>query len=216
MNIILSWWCRIFLHPIIKRLFIKKVAGIENMPKGNFILCSNHTSYLDEIALGYICIPRKFRFIGQTDGHKGIFKLVLYAVYSLAGVIQLNRNDSESKKEVLERAVDYLKKGDIIIIYPEGTRSRIGQIGKGKWGVAKLFLQTGLPIVPVGIKGAFKLLPPGGKLKIERAIEINIGSPLVFPKEMSQAGQSEETEQYKKILQDITNKTMKEIAKLCQ
>lgn len=145
-----------------------------------------------------------------------IFDLFLYAVYSLAGVIQLNRNDSESKKEVLERAVDYLKKGDIIIIYPEGTRSRIGQIGKGKWGVAKLFLQTGLPIVPVGIKGAFKLLPPGGKLKIERAIEINIGSPLVFPKEMSQAGQSEETEQYKKILQDITNKTMKEIAKLCQ
>jgi len=215
MNSPLSWWCRIFLHPIIKRLFIKETKGIENLPQGNFILASNHCSYLDEIALGYICVPRRFRFIGQIDRYKGLAKIALRLIYFLTGVIRLNRKEAESKREVLEKAVDYLKKGDIVIIYPEGTRSRTGKMGKGKWGVAKLFLRTGIPLLPVGTKGAFELLPPGGKLKVKRIIEINIGKPLVFPQEMSMAKElSKDSVQYEKILQHITDKTMKEIAKL--
>ena len=215
MNSPLSWWCKFFLCPAIKALFIKQVKGIENIPQGNFILAGNHLSYLDQIILGYICVPRRFRFIGQTDRFKGLSKLLLYIVYSAAGVIFLNRKDPESKKQVLEKSIQFLKKGDIIIIYPEGTRSRTGKIGKGKWGVAKLYLKSGVPILPAGIKGTFEIFPPRGKIKIKRIVEVNIGKTLAFPQEMSKTnGLDEESKEYQEILQNITDKTMEEIAKL--
>ena len=72
MNPAISWFCKIFLKPIVDWLLIKEVKGLENIPTGPFILVSNHVSYLDIIINGYLCVPRKFHFIGQFDGFEGI------------------------------------------------------------------------------------------------------------------------------------------------
>ena len=215
MNIVVSWFCKIFLAPIVKKLFIKEVKGWENIPKGNFILASNHQSHLDELATAYLCVPRRYHFIGQTDNYRGFTKFWLYVLYFIAGVIHLNRKSKESKKETIQEAIKVLKERDVLIIYPEGTRTRTGKIGKGKWGIAKIFLETGKPILPVGIKGTFELMPPGGKLKIKRLIKINIGKPLYFKEEfegMKKNNQNpKETEE---VLIKITNRVMENISSL--
>ena len=215
MNPILSWFCKIFLAPIVKILLVKKTQGFENIPKRNFILVSNHQSYIDIIISSYICVPRKFHFIGQTDGWKGMVKPLIKTIYFLGGVIPLDRTREESRMEAVERAIEVLKNGDVLIIYPEGRRSTNGEIQEGKIGTARIFLKTGVPILPAGIKGTFELMPPKGKLRIKRIIEINVGSPLFFEKELEEARNlDEDSERYHQITQEITDKMMEEVSNL--
>jgi len=215
MNPLFSWFCKIFLQPLVHWLFIKEVKGWENIPKRNFILVSNHQSYLDIIIDSYLCVPGRFHFIGQIEGFKIPLKWLIASLYFFSGVIPLNRKNEQSREKVVKEAISVLKKGDILIIYPEGRRSNNGEIQEGKPGVAKIFLKTGIPILPAGIKGTFELFPPKGKLKIKRIIKINIGKPLFFKEELERAKKLEEnSEGYQQILQKITNKTMEEINNL--
>jgi len=218
MNKIISWFCHIFLRPLVKILFIKEVKGWENIPKRNFILAPNHSSHLDQIATGYVCVPRKFHYIGQIDRYKGFDRILLNVLYFVAGVIRVHRKNEESKKEAVEKSIEVLKKRASLIIYPEGTRTRNGKIGEGKPGIAKIFLKAGVPILPVGIKGTFELMPPGsGFPKIKREVKINIGKPLFFEEEFEKAKNlSEDSIEYQEILEKITQKVMKEIAVLVE
>jgi 1-acyl-sn-glycerol-3-phosphate acyltransferase len=216
MNPIISWFCKIFLAPLVKKLFIKEVRGLESFPKRNFILVSNHQSYLDIIISSYLCVPRKFHFIGQIDGWKGISKFFIKFLYFLSGVIPLDRTKEESREKVVEKAIEILKRGDTLVIYPEGRRSTNGEMQEGKLGAAKIFLKTGVPILPVGFKGTFELLPPKGKLKIKRIIKINVGSPLFFEKEFEKGNSLDENSiECQQIIQKITDKMMEEIFNLC-
>lgn len=212
MNLLFSWFCKIFLKPLVHWLFIKEVKGWENIPKRNFILVSNHQSYLDVIINSYLCVPRRFHFIGQIEGFKIPLKWFISSIYFLSGVIPLNRRDERSREKVVKEAISVLKKGDILIIYPEGRRSENGEIQEGKLGTAKIFLKTGIPIVPAGIKGTFELWPPHGKLKIKRIVKINIGKPLFFREEFILAQNlNENSKEYQGVLQKITDKIIEEI-----
>ena len=204
-----SWFCKIFLAPVVKKLFIKEIKGRENIPERNFILVSNHQSYLDIVVDGYLCVPRKFHFIGKIDGFRGIMKWLICFLYFIAGVIPLDRRNKESRKKVIAQAIKILRKGDILIIYPEGKRSLNKEIQEGKLGVVGIFLKTGVPILPAGIKGTFELLPPKGKLKIKQIVKINIGKPLYFKEEFAKAQNlDEDSEEYKEILRGIICKVM--------
>lgn len=218
MNRVLSYFCKIFLQPIVKRLFIKEVKGWENVPKRNFILAANHQSHLDQIIAGYMCVPKRFTYLGQTDSYTGLTKLFLYILYFIAGVIHVNRRKAKSRKKATKEAVEALKGGTSLIIYPEGTRTRTGKIQRGKFGVAKIFLKTGVPILPVGIEGAFELMPPGRAFpKIKQIVKINIGKPLFFKKELEGVKKIKETSpEYEEILKKITNKVMEEITRLAK
>ncbi|MDD5639331.1 MAG: lysophospholipid acyltransferase family protein [Candidatus Pacebacteria bacterium] len=215
MNKIISIFSKIFLAPIVGIFLIKKVSGKENFPKSNFILASNHQSYFDIIVSGYVCVPKKFTFVGQVDKGKGIMGFLRDALYCFGGVIPLNRKDENSKKEAIDMAVDHLKNGYSLIIYPEGKRSLDGQVQKGKWGVAKLFLRTGVPIVPAGITGAFEIFPPKGKMKIKKNITINIGKPIFFEEELKRSKMIDtNSKEYEDICVKITDELMESIKKL--
>ena len=217
MNPIASWFCKIFLKPIVDWLLIKEVRGLENLPKAPFILISNHVSYLDIIIDSYICVPRKFHFIGQIDGFKGIIRWLVLSVYFLSGVIPLDRKNDQSRENALKEAIKVLKKGkkNILVLYPEGRRSADGQVQEGRLGTAKIFLKTGAPIVPAGIKGTFELMPPHGKMRIKRVIEINVGKPLLFDEEFNLAQKlAEDSSEYQQILEKITDKMMEELKQL--
>lgn len=218
MNRPLSWFCKIFLKPLIDQFLIKEVRGLENIPKTNFILAANHQSHLDQLATGYICVPRRFHMLGQTDRYRSLTKFFLYLLYFIAGVIPINRESEESRKKALEEATKVLKIGDILIIYPEGTRSRTGELQKHRLGVAKIYLKTGIPILPLGIRGVFELMPTGRSFpKIKRVILINIGKPLNFKEEFEKAKNLDcGSEEYKNICQKITDKVMEEISKLIE
>jgi len=216
MHKISSFLCHIFLRPIVDALWIKKVSGFENIPKSNFILAANHQSHLDQVATGYVCAPKQYHYIGQTDRYTGFTKLFLYLLYFLAGVIPVNRKDEKSRKEAAEKAIAALKNEASIVIYPEGTRSRTGELHEGRCGVAKIFLKTGVPILPVGIKGTFDLMPPGKAWpKFKKMIEINVGKPLIFEKELLETQTlDEKSGRYQEIIEQIAEKIMKEIANL--
>ncbi|KPJ73673.1 hypothetical protein AMJ48_00510 [Parcubacteria bacterium DG_74_1] len=215
MNPIASWFCKIFLKPIVDWLLIKEVRGLENVPRSPFILVSNHVSYLDIIIDSYLCVPRRFHFIGQIDGFKGIVKWLIRAIYFVSGVIPLDRQKDQSREDALKKAAKVLKRGNILVLYPEGRRSTNGEVQEGRLGTAKIFLETGTPIIPAGIKGTFELMPPRGKLKIKKAVEINVGKPLFLKEEFNLAQDlAENSPEYQKILEKITDEIMGELKQL--
>jgi 1-acyl-sn-glycerol-3-phosphate acyltransferase len=216
MNRLGSWLCKTFFKPPVDKYLIKEVRGLENKPKGNFILAANHQSHLDQVATGYVCVPRKYHYIGQTDRYSGFPRLIMYFLYFFAGVIPVNRKDKNSREKAVKKAVQALKNGACLVIYPEGTRSRTGQLQEGKFGVAKLFLKTGVPILPAGIKGTSELMPVGKAWpEFKKIIEIKVGKPLFFEEEFSRAKNlPEESTEYQLITEKITDKVMEEITNL--
>jgi len=214
---IFSWLNKLSIFPLVYFLFVKEKNGLKNIPKRNYILASNHQSYIDLYILAGLCAPKRFHFIGQVDSWKGIAGFFIKLYYQMAGVIPLDRKNKDSRQEVINKAVDVLKKDEILIMYPEGKRSLDGKLQEGKLGVAKIFLKTGAPIIPVGIKGTFDLMPPRGKMKIKKTAIVNIGKPLYFEKELKEAKNlKEDSERYSEILKKITGEIMSDIAKLLQ
>ncbi len=201
------------VFPIAKRtiipavgLFVRNAEGIENVPlEKGFILAANHCSYMDHMVLSSVVVPKlnkKLHFLAKKEHFDGWFQ---NKWHRWTGAIPIDRESGG--KEALDEAVKLLKKGEIIGIYPEGTRSSTGKMQKGKTGVARLALAAKVPVLPVGIKGTFEMLPKGKLIpKLKRA-DINIGKLMYFDKYYGQ-GDNRDT------LRDITNQIMKEIARL--
>jgi 1-acyl-sn-glycerol-3-phosphate acyltransferase len=221
MNFFTSQIAKFLLKKPVFKYLIKEIYGLENVPKGNFILASNHQSHLDQICNGAVLILSghyNFHFLGQTDRYSGITKIFLYILYFLTGTIPVNRNDPLSRKKAIEKVIEKLNQKKVVIIYPEGTRSRDGKIGKPKLGIAKIVLKTKVPVLPVAIKGSFESLKPGEVFpKLERAIVIKVGKPLYFEKEIEMAKNLDESSNdYQNLLENITQKIMEEIKILYQ
>ena len=216
MNKALSSFYNFCFRGLFNKKLMKTVIGLENIPKSNMIVASNHQSHMDQLITGYVCAPKPYRYIGQTDKYSGLARLIRNFLYFTHGTIPINRKDERSRKEAVEKAVKALKKGDSIVMYPEGTRSKTGELQEGKQGVAKLFLRTGVPILPIAIKGTAELMPIGQTyFKIEKKIELNIGKPLYFEKEFKEAQKlNENSERYQEISREIIDKVMQEISNL--
>jgi len=189
---------RNLLGPTIKRFFIEEVKGQENIPQDtNFILASNHQSYFDHFFVPFPIRDRleRVRFIGKLDSKWQALQWGWF--YWLAETIPINRK-AEDKRRVLDKALEVLKKGGIIIIYPEGKRNRKKELFEGKTGVAELAVKSGAPVIPLGL--IYKNNNPP-----RLPVRINIGRPLYFRK-------SENCQN----LREITDKIMREIAKLSE
>ena len=192
--------------PII-RLWIKEVNGMKNIPEeGAFIIAANHESYMDHLIIAsiFIChLDKKVHFLSKKEHFDNVFKK---AWHTYAGAIPLDRKTGG--KEALIWAVKALKKGKIIAIHPEGTRTLTGKLQRGKTGIARLALAAKVRVIPVGLIGTFEILPKGKNIpKLKRAI-MNIGKPMGFDKYYNK-------KITKKLLRKITNEIMKEIARLC-
>jgi len=189
------------------KLFIKKAEGIANLPEKNgYILAVNHNSYLDIILMSTLMFLKRHVII-KYIGKKELFTNKISKWYlTLMGQISVDRK--LGSKQSLETAVSTLKKGDVIGIFPEGTRSMTGKIREGKTGVARLALWAKVPVVPVGIKGSFELMPKGTTIpKFKKNVIIKVGKPIYFDKYYKR-------KITKKLLRQITEIVMKEIAKL--
>lgn len=216
MNKFLSWFCYIFLKPIVKLIWIKEVRGIENIPKSNFILTSNHQSHWDQVTNAYLCVPRKFTYLGQIDKYTGFEKFLRNLFYKIAGVIPIHRFQQESIKKAIEECIFRLKKGEILIVYPEGTRTRTGEIQEPKKGWVKIYLKTGIPILPVAIKGNSEVMPIGKRFpKFKKVVRINVGRPLEFKEELLKAkGLDPNSKEYHEICVEIAQRVIEEIKNL--
>ena len=197
-----------FVTPIIK-LWIKEIKGIENIPKeGPFILTPNHCSYIEHFMIGSILVPylnKKLHFIAKKEHFESISQSTWHGLWK--GYVTYIPIDRKKGERAIKAAVSYLKKEAIIVIYPEGTRSLTGKLQEGKTGVARLALWAKVPVVPLGIKGTFEILPKGKKIPRLKKASFSFGKPMYFKKYYSKPIT-------KKLLRSITGQIMGEIAKL--
>ena len=196
---------KISLIPLLK-FWIKKINGLDNVPrKGPIIIAANHTSYMDHLLISSAIIPyvdKKVHFLAKKEHFDGLFQRIWH---NYVGAIPLDRK--AGGKEALDLAVKALKNNKIIGIYPEGTRSLTGKLQKAKTGIARLALLSKAPVLPIGLIGTFEIMPKGKYApKLRRAI-VNIGKPLYF-------SEYHNKKINKKVLNEITIRIMKEVAKL--
>tara|TARA_Y100000310_G_C20540650_1_gene743119 strand:+ start:172 stop:837 length:666 start_codon:yes stop_codon:yes gene_type:complete len=190
-------------------LWIRKVKGLENLPKNQaFIIASNHCSYIEHFLIGSLVISylqKKIFVLAKKEHYEDITQKKWHKFWNnYLGQIPIDRSKGE---HALKLAIECLKKGKVLIIYPEGTRSLTGKIQKGKTGVSRLALGAQVPVVPLGIIGSFEILPKGKIIPNMKRATLNFGNPIYFNKYYNKPTT-------KKSLRSITNTIMKQIAKL--
>lgn len=156
-----------------------RATGIGNVPKdGGLIFASNHQGAFDILIL-LAHLPRPFRFVAKSE----LFRIPFLGWYmSLAGYVPIERDVSASAHRTIGNAVDLLIKGDCILIFPEGTRSKTGELGPFKRGSLMAAFQSGASVVPVAISGSYGMMPKRTFVINRVPVSIKFGQPLSFKK----------------------------------
>ena len=168
----------VLLGPALRLLFRPKVSGLENIPhEGGAIVAANHVSFLDPLLLPLVIPRRRVMFLTKV---KYIDKPVLRWFLAGAGVIPVATDDPRAVSDAITAAVEAVRSGRLVGIFPEGTRSPDGRLHRGKTGVARIALDSGAPVIPAGIIGTDLAFPRGARLPRVRSVRIAFGPPLRF------------------------------------
>jgi 1-acyl-sn-glycerol-3-phosphate acyltransferase len=203
---------KIVSGPLLRFLGRPRVYGLRNIPaQGGALLASNHLSLLDSLFLGLV-LRRRVTFLARseyftTPGGRGWLKRTFFTA---SGQISIDRNNERRVAEGLRRAVELLRDGELLGIYPEGTQSPDGRLYRGRTGVARLAMMTPAPVIPVAMTGTFHVLPGGRRMPRRGRVEIRIGEPLVLAADLDGTGADA------KLLRVRTDEIMQAIATLSQ
>lgn len=164
------------VRPLVHRLWDLEVTGLENIPAvGPALLAPNHLSFLDS-PFTMSLMPRRTLAVGKAE-YMDSWKTRHF--FPATGMIPLDRSGGDASQVALDAAAAALERGDLFLIYPEGTRTRDGYLHKGKTGVARLALRTGAPIIPIGLVGTDRIQPPDRTMpKLRETCGIHIGEPI--------------------------------------
>lgn len=191
--------CRILLPPFRWRL--GKIAGLENVPRGRgFLLAANHIDFLDGFFISAALWDgaRPIKFLSKTKNYWWTFGSTIPV-------------DADKRAASLDEAYAALQNGSVIAIFPEARRNGHGPLGNGRTGVARMALRTGVPVLPVGLRGS------SGKNSLHsiflyffagRRMSLAIGQPLSYPADNAQ-------EYPKERLHGVMTEVMQRISGLC-
>lgn len=170
-------------RPLFALLWKPRVTGVENIPReGGFVIASNHLANIDSFVLP-VALPRQIRFVAKDTlwTQKGLRGRLLRWFFDAVEAVPVDREALSSGKGALQAGLTILREGDGFAIYPEGTRSKDGLLHPGKQGAAWLGVESGCPVIPVGLKGTqhmfSRLLPHRG------TITVRVGAP-IHPEEI--------------------------------
>lgn len=152
-----------------------EVNGKENVPLDRpIIFIANHCSHLD---IGTLCrsLPVNLHFIGKKE--LAWVPIVGWYMW-VAGHIFIDRSNKKKAIKSLEVASQKIKSGKSVVMYPEGTRSKNGKLGNFKKGAFHLAMQSGVPIVPVSIKGTYNVWPANSNKITPGNVSVEIGKPI--------------------------------------
>jgi 1-acyl-sn-glycerol-3-phosphate acyltransferase len=180
----------VLLGPLLRLFFRPKIDGAENIPPtGGAVLASNHLAVADSFFLP-LMVSRRVTFLAKREyftgtGVKGRLKKWFF---SGMGQVPIDRSSGAAAQAALDTGVRILGEGNLLGVYPEGTRSPDGRLYKGKTGLARMVLQARVPVVPVVMIGTDKANPIGSKMWHPHPIRIKIGKPLDFSRYDGLAG----------------------------
>ncbi|MGH9864776.1 MAG: lysophospholipid acyltransferase family protein [Candidatus Acidiferrales bacterium] len=134
-----------------------RAEGLENIPPGVCIFAANHVSNLDPPA-ALIGIPRRISFLAKAE----VFNvLIVGTALRLGKIVAVDRSDRDAAIASIDQAVQYLNEGISFVVFPEGTRSKDGQMKPFKKGTFVMAIQARVPVVPVSILGSRERMPRG-------------------------------------------------------
>jgi 1-acyl-sn-glycerol-3-phosphate acyltransferase len=150
-----------------------EVRGHENVPRSGAVLVApNHLSFLDPPLIG-CALRRPGWFMAKAE----LFRIPGFA-WLIRGMHAYPVRRGAVDRAALKRTLEYLKEGEIVCVFPEGTRSTTGDLGPIEIGIGMLALKSGAPIVPVGIRGTDRMLPRNAKWLHPAKIRVQFGPPL--------------------------------------
>ncbi|MGY1822320.1 lysophospholipid acyltransferase family protein [Geodermatophilus sp. SYSU D00079] len=183
------WFLKfVAVGPVVKVLFRPRAEGVDNVPRtGAAILASNHLSAADWVFMP-LSLRRRVTFLAKAEyftgtGVKGFLQR---AFFSGAGQVPIDRTNASAAENAIRTGLRILREGGLLGIYPEGTRSPDGRLFRGKTGVARMALETGVPVVPVAMVYRPRRLPFVGD-KLPRVC-VRFGAPLDFSRYEGLAG----------------------------
>ena len=198
---------------VVRAVWNPSISGTEHIPEtGPVILASNHLAYSDTVFLpGQV--RRSVHFLGKSDiftGRSPVNRIVAAVMRGLH-VMPVDRSGGSASRSALDAGLAVLARGDVLGIFPEGTRSPDGRLYRGKTGVARLARATGAPIVPIAMNGAFEA-QRGRRIFPHRRPRIRavVGEPLDVQEIVDALGDAEEA----RILRAITEAVMDRIHEL--
>ncbi|MFD5448602.1 lysophospholipid acyltransferase family protein [Streptomyces sp. NPDC003470] len=201
----------VLLGPLLRLLFRPRIEGLDHVPdSGAAIVAGNHLSFSDHFLMPAV-LRRRITFLAKAEyftgpGVKG--RLTAFFFRS-AGQIPVDRSGKEAGQAAIREGLGVLSRGELLGIYPEGTRSHDGRLYKGKVGVAVMALRAGVPVVPCAMIGTFEAQPPGRKIPRLHPVVIRFGEPLDFSR---YAG----LEREKAVLRAVTDEIMHAILSLSE
>nr|WP_274637511.1 lysophospholipid acyltransferase family protein [Microbacterium bovistercoris] len=172
---------RFLLTPLARTVYRPRISGRENVPRtGPVIFASNHLSFIDSVAIP-VASPRNVRFLAKASyfGGKGVSGWFAKTFFTSLGATPVRRGAGQAALEALEQQKQLLETGEAVALYPEGTRSLDGRLYKGRTGVAFLALETGAPVVPVGLIGTNEAMPVGARFpRLRPRVTVKFGTPI--------------------------------------
>jgi 1-acyl-sn-glycerol-3-phosphate acyltransferase len=200
------WVVKAILTPILRVLFRPWVEGGEHIPtEGGAILASNHLSFSDSIFLPLV-VPRKITFLAKADYFTGtgVKGKLTKGFFSGVGQVPIDRSGGAASEAALRTGLRILGAGNLLGLYPEGTRSPDGRLYRGKTGVARMALEAGVPVIPVAMINTDVVQPTGKKIPNLGRVGVRVGKPLDFSRYQGMEGD-------RFVLRSITDEIMYEL-----
>jgi 1-acyl-sn-glycerol-3-phosphate acyltransferase len=199
----------VVVGPIVKAVFRPWIVGRGNVPRaGAAILASNHLSVSDSIFLPLL-IDRRMSFLAKSDYFtgRGLKGWATKNFMKATGQIPIDRSGGKASEASLNTGLQVLGRGDLLGIYPEGTRSPDGKLYRGRTGLARMALEAKVPVIPVVMVDTDTAMPIGRSVPRVVRVGIVIGEPLDFSR---YAGM--ENDRY--ILRSVTDEIMVALQRL--
>jgi 1-acyl-sn-glycerol-3-phosphate acyltransferase len=199
----------VLVGPFLRLFFRPWVEGLEHVPdEGPAILASNHLSFSDSIFLPLV-VPRHVTFLAKSEYFtgRGVKGRLTAFFFKGVGQVPVDRSGGSASQAAIDTGLRILGQGELLGIYPEGTRSPDGRLYRGRTGVARMALESGAPVLPVAMIDTDKIQPPGKVMPKIRRVGIRIGPPLDFSRYAGMEGD-------RFVLRSVTDEIMYELMTL--
>ena len=197
------------LGPLLQIIFRPWIKGKHHVPKtGGAILASNHLSFSDSIFLP-LKVSRPVTFLAKSDYFtgKGVKGALTRWFFKATGQLPIDRSGGKASEDSLNTGLGVLERGLLLGIYPEGTRSPDGKLYRGRTGIARMVLESGVPVVPVAMIDTEKVQAIGQSLPRVRRVGVVMGEPLDFSRFAGMEGE-------RAVLRAVTDRIVYEVMRL--